>query len=145
MTKKNKEIGSTFEVKNLQVGDGARVAAGQQITWTEGSPRDSSAADLERQFTNLLEQIEEAEDLDEDQRLLAKEKASAVATGLAKANEEPGLLRRALLDMKNFVATTAGWIGHSVGNILRSEAAQKTISSITEAGTQAAIKAFQGM
>jgi hypothetical protein len=100
---------------------------------------------LKRQFTDLLARIDNAPDLDEDDRALAKEKTEAVADGLANAQREPGRLRRALRDAKGFLTSSAHWVWDGLNQILTSEAAQKTIGTITEAGTKAAIQSFLGI
>jgi hypothetical protein len=127
------------------VGAGARVAQGEHITWTEGFSGDPQGEELKRQFAELLARIDQASDLDEDERALAKEKTEAVADGLANAQHEPGRLRRALRDAKGFLSSSASWVWDGLNKILTSEAAQKTIGTITEAGTQAAIKSLTGM
>jgi len=53
--------------------------------------------------------------------------------------ESPNKLRRALLDANAFFGTTLSGIGRALGDILKTEAAQKTISTVTEATTKAAI------
>jgi len=52
------------------------------------------------------------------------------------------MFRRALLDAKSWFGNTASWVGNALGDILKSEAAQKTISTVTEAATKAAIDSF---
>src|SRR4051794_25301744 len=136
---------STFEMRNVRVGDGARLAQGDHIAWTEGVVGDPAARDLERRFQALLHHIDTVDDFDEDQRVLAKEKINAVAAGLADAQEDPSRLRRALLDMKTFAGSTAAWLRDAVADLLQCDAAQKTLGTVTEAGTRAAIKTFLGM
>jgi hypothetical protein len=70
-------------------------------------------------------------------RALAEAKTQAVAEGLAEAEESPGKLRRALLDANSWFSITASWVGVALGDILKSEAAQKTIGAVTEASTRA--------
>jgi hypothetical protein len=53
-----------------------------------------------------------------------------------------GILRRALLDAKVWFGGVASWVGNALGDILKSEAAQKTIGTVTEATTKAAIESF---
>ena len=60
------------------------------------------------------------------------------------AQASPGVLRRALLDAKSWFSGAASWVGHAVGDILKSEAAQKTLGTVTEAATKAAIASFMG-
>jgi hypothetical protein len=47
-----------------------------------------------------------------------------------------------LFDAKAFFGSTLSWIGGALGDILKSEAAQKTIGTVTEAATRAAIDSF---
>jgi hypothetical protein len=124
------------------VGAGARVAQGENISWVEGVAGLPDGQALAQQFSALLERIAKDTSLDEDTRELAQNKTKAVAEGLAKAQESPGMLRRALLDAKSWFGSTASWVGGALGDILKSEAAQKTISTITEATTKAAITSF---
>ena len=126
------------------VGAGARVAQGENISWVEGVAKLPDGPALTQQFAALLERIAKDTSLDEDIRELAKAKTGAVAEGLAKAQESLGALRRALLDAKSWFGGAASWVGHALGDILRSEAAQKTIGTVTEAGTKAAIASFLG-
>lgn len=142
---KKKSGGVEIRNDNVRVGAGARVALGEHITWTEGVATDPAARDLERRFQALLDKIDTATDLDEDQRALAREKTIAVAVGLAEAPEDPSRLRRALVDMRTFAASTAAWLRDALADVLESDAAQKTIGTVTEAGTQAAVKAFLGL
>jgi hypothetical protein len=124
------------------VGPGARVAQGENISWAEGIAGLPEGAALERQFSALLEQIAKDGSLDEDTRALAEQKTKAVAEGLAKAKDDPGAFRRALIDAKSLFGGAANWIGKSLGDILKGEAAQKTIGTVTEAATKAAIESF---
>jgi hypothetical protein len=119
------------------------VAVGDYITWTEGFTGDAQGEELKRLFAELIDRIDKAADLDDDERILAKEKTEAVANGLANPGE-PGRLRLALRDAKGFLAGPADWIWRGINKILTSDAAQKVISTITEAGAQAAIKSFTG-
>jgi hypothetical protein len=124
------------------VGAGARVAQGENISWVEGISSLPEGDSLARQFAALLERIAADTSLDEDTRELAQDKTKAVAEGLAKAQEQPGALRRALLDAKSRFAGSASWIGHALGDIIKSEAAQKTLGTVTEAATKAPIASF---
>jgi hypothetical protein len=132
--------GRSYQMGN--VGAGARVAQGENISWAEGIVGLPGGASLAQQFAALLERIAKDASLDEDTRELAQDKTKAVAEGLAKAQESPGILRRALLDAKSWFGSTASWVGNSLGDILKSEAAQKTIGTVTEATTKAAIDSF---
>ena len=82
------------------VGAGARVAQGENISWVEGVARLPGGESLTRQFDTLLKRIAEESSLDEDTRALAQDKTKAVAEGIAKVQESPSTLRRALLDAK---------------------------------------------
>jgi len=124
------------------VGTDARVAQGENISWVEGVAGPPGGESLTQQFSALLERIAKDASLDEDTRALAEDKTKAVAEGLAKAQESPGMLRRALLDAKSWFGSTASWVGNALGDILKSEAAQKTIGTLTEAATKAAIASF---
>jgi hypothetical protein len=124
------------------VGAGARVAQGENISWVEGVSGLPDGESLKRQFDQLLERITKDASLDEDARAIAQKKTEAVAEGLAKAQNEPGTLRLALLDAKSWFGNTASWVGNALGDILKSPAAQKTIGTVTEATTKAAIASF---
>src|SRR5438874_1174718 len=124
------------------VGAGARVAQGENISWVEGVASLPGGESLAQQFTALLERIAQDVSLDEDTRELAQDKTKAIAEGLAKAEESPGILRRALLDAKSWFGSAASWVGNALGDILKGEAAQKTIGTVTEASTRATIDSF---
>ncbi len=126
------------------VGAGARVVQGENISWVEGVAGLPDGESLAQQFNALLQRIAQDPSLDEDTRELAGDKTKAVAEGLVKAQEAPGTLRRALLDARSWFDNTASWIGGALGDILKSEAAQKTIGTVTEAGAKAAIASFVG-
>ncbi len=126
------------------VEQNARVIVGKNNRWTENHADPAGAADLERQFEALLQKIAADPALNEDTRALAQAKTEAVAEGLAQVAEKPAALRRALLDAKSWFATTATWVGGAIGAILKSEAAQKTLGTVTEAGVTAAVKSFTG-
>jgi hypothetical protein len=130
----------SYEMGN--VGAGARVAQGENISWVERVASLPGGESLTRQFDALLKRIDEDKSLDEDTRSLAQDKTKAVAEGIAKVEESPGSLRRALLDAKSWFGITASWVGSELGNILKSEAAQKTLGTVTEATTKAAIASF---
>lgn len=132
--------GRSYVIGN--VGAGARVAQGENISWVEGVAGLPDGESLARQFETLLKRIEKDQSLDEDTKALAQDKTKAIAEGLAKAQESPGVLRRALLDARSWFGGTASWVGGALGDILKSEAAQKTIGTITEATTKAAVDAF---
>jgi hypothetical protein len=124
------------------VGAGARVAQGENISWVEGVASLPDGKLLTQQFDALLKRIAEDTTLDEDTRALAQDKTTAIAEGIAKVQESPTALRRALLDAKSWFGVTASWVGGALGDILKSEAAQKTLHTVTEAATKAAIASF---
>lgn len=124
------------------VGADARVAQGENISWVEGVASLPGGESLAQQFKALLDRIAEDKSLDEDTRALAQDKTKAIAEGLAKAKESPGALRRALLDAKSWFGSTATWVGKALGDILRSEPAQKALGAVTEGVTKAAIESF---
>jgi hypothetical protein len=124
------------------VGAGARVAQGENISWVEGVATLPDGESLTRQFDALLKRIATDASLDEDTRALAQDKTQAVAEGIAKVQESPGTLRRALLDAKSWFGASASWAGSALGEILKSEAAQKTLRTVTETATKAAIASF---
>jgi hypothetical protein len=124
------------------VGAGARVAQGENISWVEGVASLPGGESLTGQFDALLKRIADDTSLDEDTRALAQEKTKAIVEGIAKVRESPTALRRALLDAKSWFGVTASWVGGALGDILKSEAAQKTLRTVTEAATKAAIASF---
>ena len=133
--------------RSYQIGDvgaGARIAQGENISWIEGVSSLPDGEALKQQFDALLERIAKDSSLDEDTRELARAKTEAIAEGLVVAQASPGVLRRALLDAKSWFSGAASWVGHAVGDILKSEAAQKTLGTVTEAATKAAIASFMG-
>jgi hypothetical protein len=135
-------MGSRYQVGD--VGAGARVAVGEHISWAEGVPKLPDGEELKHQFDALLERIATDSSLDEDTRELARTKTEAVAEGLVVAQASPGVLRRALLDAKSWFGGAASGIGLALSGILKSEAAQKTLGTVTEATTKAAIASFIG-
>jgi hypothetical protein len=52
------------------------------------------------------------------------------------------MLRSALLDAKSWFGSTASWLDNALGDILKSEAAQKTLGTVTEAATKTAVASF---
>src|SRR5579872_2553182 len=127
------------------VGAGAQIAQGEYIQQVKnalaGAP-DSNA--LEQQFAALMKQISQRPDLDGETRDLALEKTKAVAEGLANAKKSPNGLSRALRDAKAFLTSSVKGAWEGLSEILKSEAAQKTISAIAEGTTKGAIQALIG-
>jgi rhamnogalacturonyl hydrolase YesR len=144
MSDKPKPTAAERSYQMGNVGAGARVAQGENISWIEGVASLPDGGWLARQFADLVERIAKDKSLDDDTRALAEDKTKAIAEGLAKAQESPGLLRRALLDAKSWFGSSATWVGNALGDILKSEAAQKTLGTVTEAATKAAIASFVG-
>lgn len=66
------------------VGTGARVAQGENISWVEGVSGLPDGESLKQQFSALLERIAKDGSLDEDTRALAEQKTKAVAEGLSR-------------------------------------------------------------
>ena len=83
----------SYQIGN--VGAGARVAQGQNISWVEGIAGIPGGESLTQQFTTLLVRLADDKSLDEDTRALAQDKTEAVAKGLANVQESPQPLRRA--------------------------------------------------
>jgi hypothetical protein len=130
--------GPSYHIGNI--GDGARVAQGNNNSWIEGMSRLPDGDSLRNQFEALLARVHNDTSLDEDAREIARAKLNAIAEGFAEARESPGRLRLALLDAKSWFGTTAKWVGGALADILKSEAAQKTIGTITEVSTRAVIE-----
>ena len=124
------------------IGAGARVAQGESISWIEGIASLPDGESLTRHFDALLKRIAEDRSLDEDTRALAQEKTKAIAEGIANVHQSPTALRRALLDAKSWFGDAASWVGGALGDILKCEPAQKTLGTVTEAATKAAISSF---
>jgi len=91
-----------------------------------------------------MERIAQTPNVDEETRDLALEKTKAVAEGLANAKESPNGLSRALRDAKAFLTSSIKGAWEGLCEILKSEAAQKTISAIAEGTTRGAIAALIG-
>jgi hypothetical protein len=124
------------------VGAGARVAQGSNISWVEGVSGLPDGEFLATKFSALLERIEQDTSLDQDERFLAQEKTKAIASAIANVGESPATLRLVLKDAKSWFGATATWAGEAIADILRSDAAQKTLGTITEAATKAVISQF---
>ena len=75
------------------VGAGARVAQGENISWVEGLAGLPDGPALAQQSTALVERIANDPSLDEDTRELAKAKTKAVAEGLANVRDRAGAPR----------------------------------------------------
>ncbi len=127
------------------VGAGAQVAQGEHIQQVKNALAGVPDSDvLEQQFAEFMKYIAQDPDLDDETRDLALEKTKAVAEGLANAKESPNKLSRALRDAKAFLTSSVKGAWEGLSEILKSEAAQKTISAIAEGTTKAAIAALIG-
>jgi hypothetical protein len=71
------------------VGAGARVAQGENISWHEGIAALPQGESLTQQFNVLLERISQDSSLDEDSRMLAQHKTNAVAEALCEIKTTP--------------------------------------------------------
>lgn len=136
--------GKTYYIGG-DVGAGATVIMGEHITNIQQMfPKTTDGELLARQFTALIEKIGKNAELDDISRELAMEKTAAVADGMAKATESPGKLHKAIVDAKSYLSSGARWVWEGLNSILTSEAAQKSIGTISEAAVRGAIKSFIG-
>lgn len=126
------------------VGPGARVAQGENISWVEGVQALPEGEAIARMFKELLSQIAADKSLDEETREISAVKVQAVAEGLAKAQEDPSSLRRSLREAKAWFGASATWVGERIGHILKSEAVQKTVATLAETGIEMAVKGYLG-
>src|SRR5438128_1865603 len=140
-SKPTKDIPSGSKIYTIgDVGAGAQVAQGEHIQQMKNALAGVPGSDvLEQQFAALMKQIAQRPDLDAETRDMALEKTKAVAEGLANAKESPSGLSRALRDAKAFLTSSVKGAWEGLSEILKSEAAQKTISAIAEGTTKAAI------
>jgi hypothetical protein len=133
----------SYHMGNMHVAAGGSVGQGDHnlignnvVTELSVLPNGET---LSQQFAALLEQISKDGSLDDDTRELAREKTEAVAAGLSKVKESPGMLLKALSDAKSWFSSSATWVGKELGEILKSDAAQKTLGTVTETGAKAAL------
>jgi hypothetical protein len=143
MTEKEDSSGSKTYMMG-DVGQGARVAQGENISWVEGMTTLPEGEIIAQMFKELLSQIVEDKSLDEDTREISTVKVQAIAEGFVKAQEDPTSLRRALKEAKAWFGTSATWVGERIGNILKSEAVQKTVSTLAETGIKMAVLGYLG-
>lgn len=108
------------------VGAGARVAQGENISWIERVASLPGGESLAQQFTALVERIAQDASFDEDTRALAQNKTKAVAEGLTQVEKSPSVLRLALLDAKSWFGSAASWVGTALGDILKSEVKRRS-------------------
>lgn len=133
--------------KNIRVGNigaDARVAIGENITWTEGPARHPGGDQLTQQLLGLLEQIRDAQDLPEAERGLVHVKTKAVADALPALQRDPERFRNALLDAQVFLQARAAWVWERMRSALTSEAAMNMISGVAEGTVKGAIKGLLG-
>jgi hypothetical protein len=148
----------TGPVKSYTIGNigaHARVAVGEHITWTENNFAGiDQGAELAEKFTALLKRIETDCSLDDAARELSVEKTKKVAEELASAARAPDSqgperngagLRRAVMDAKSWLASTATWAWDELQKILSSDAAQKTLRNITSTAVKVSIKTLLGL
>jgi hypothetical protein len=113
MSDEPKPEGRSYQIGN--VGDSARIAQGENISWVEGVPNLPNGQALKQQFDALLGRIAKDSSLDEDTRTLARAKTEAIAEGLVVAQASPGVLRRALIDAKSWFSGAASGTAASFG------------------------------
>ena len=140
----DQEVGAGKRYVIGNVGGGARIIQGDYNTWVESVGAQPGGEELKRQVEELLARIADAAGLDDDDRQLATEKTQTVAVALGRADQDPDGLRKALRDARAFLGSSVHWAWDGLCNVLQSEAAQKTISSIAEGGTRAAIQGLIG-
>jgi len=134
--------GDSFQVGDI--GAGARVAIGKNITWSEGLAGYPGGDALAQQLAALLDQIRVTKDLPEADRSLVQAKTQAVADALPVAQREPQRLHAALLDAQVFLQARAAWVWERLRSALTSEAAGAVISGIAEGTVKGAIKGLLG-
>lgn len=147
MSEKREEGQQPSAAKSYQVGDigaRARVAIGENISWSEGLSRYPDGDELAQQLSTLLERIASDQQLGEPERALAMAKTQAVAAALPGAEKEPQRLQAALLDAQVFLKSTAGWAWQGLRSALTSESARTIISGISEATARGAIQGMLG-
>jgi len=81
----DKTTGPSYKMGD--VGDNARVAQGENISWVEGVATLPDGEWLKAQFDSLLKRISEDSSLDDDTRELARAKTEAVAEGIVSAQK----------------------------------------------------------
>jgi hypothetical protein len=86
-------MGNVHVAAGGSVGQGDHSLIGNNVV-TELSVLPNGET-LSQKFAALLEQIAKDGSLDDDTRELAREKTEAVAAGLSKVKESPGMLRKA--------------------------------------------------
>ena len=121
------------------VGAGAQVAQGQHISQTM-LQAGVAPAELRAAFDPVLSFIDTAEDLDDDERDVAREAVQDLVTATEHAQEDPSALRRALTKSKKLLGSA--W--SKLVEAMNSEAVQKTIGTITEATVRAGITSLIG-
>lgn len=124
------------------VGAGARVAQGDNISWLEAVSTLPDGPTLAGQFTQIIDSIGTDPDLDDDSKELARVKVNAIAQALSVVDNNPGSLRLALKDGMPFFSSAASRIGKAIGSLLSGDAAQRTLSTVTDTATRAAISYF---
>jgi hypothetical protein len=126
------------------VGSNARIQQGRQQTWTETLNAIPNGDTLREQFEKIIEGISQDNTLDEAEKSISQEKTESIANSLANVQSSPNDLHKALVDGNNWFNSKANWVWGKLSNTLKSEAAQKTIGTITESGVKGAIQALIG-
>jgi hypothetical protein len=133
--------------KNYRIRDvdnNSNVIQGENNRIIEIANTSPEINDLKQQFDKVLEEISKDSNFDEDEKTISKQKVEQIAENLVKAKDSPEDLHRSLIDAKSWFSNKAGGIWTKLSNILKSDAAQTTIGTITESATRGAIKAFIG-
>ena len=138
------EAKESFQSTTGDIGANARVQIGKNQTWIDAVNTLPESNTLKQQFEEILEEISQDNTLDEDEKSISKEKTEAIAKGLADVQNSPKDLHRALIDGKNWFSNKASGIWNKLSSILKSDAAQKTIGTITESAVKGSIQAFIG-
>lgn len=121
------------------VGAGAQVAQGSNITQTM-QQAGVSLDQLRSSFDQVFAAIAADESLDADEKQIAVETTEEVLEATRRAGEDPSALNRALKRASKLLG--GAWA--NLVTAMKSDAVQKTIGTITEAGVQGAIKSLLG-
>ena len=124
------------------IGANTRVQQGKNQTWIEAANTIDESNTLKQQFEKILEEISQDNSLDEVEKCISKEKTEAISKGLENAQNSPKDLQYALIDSKSWFSSKASGVWNKLNDILKSDAAQKTIGTIAESGVKGAIQAL---
>jgi len=134
--------GDNYSIKDI--GPNARIQQGKQQNWTEILNTIPNSNTLEKQFKQIISEISKDKMLNRAEKSISLMKTESIAKALANAQRSPEDLHYALIDGNNWFSNKANWVWKKLIAILESEAAQKTIGTITESGIRGAIKTFIG-